>query len=216
MTDFAYPLILADPPWRYGFSRSRRKGIERHYATMTLAQICALNVPAVAARDCVLFLWATAPKLRDAFQVLDAWGFTYKTNDIWLKEGRKGMGYYTRVRHELLLIATRGNPRTPAPKCRPDSVMVEKPREHSRKPEASYARIDAMYPDDARRVIGTGAYAHMARLYLFADNLRPGWDSWGDGIITNPALTDALLAPRDPDAPAIRRPRPRARRHLLT
>ena len=102
--------MLADPPWRYEvYSRETglNKAAENHYSTMTPDQIMALDVPSIAAKDGILFVWATAPLLQQAFRVIEAWGFDYKTNLVWVKD-RIGTGHWFRFRHEHLLVATRG------------------------------------------------------------------------------------------------------------
>ena len=96
-----YSVIYADPPWRYSFSKSHTRDIENQYPTLTVEEIAALSIP--AAKEAVLYLWATAPKLREALHVMDAWGFEYKTHSIWDKE-ILGMGYWFRGQHELLLV----------------------------------------------------------------------------------------------------------------
>ena len=162
-----YPVIYADPPWRYEHSRTDNRQIENHYPTMDLAQICALPVSDVAAPDAVLFLWATSPKLAESMQVIEAWGFTYRTCMVWDKEVI-GMGYYARQQHELLLIATRGNLPTPKPANRPPSVVqVRRSTKHSEKPAEFYTLIESMYPE-------------YARIELFARNARQGWAVWGN------------------------------------
>ena len=161
-----YPVIYADPPWLYDFTLSETRAIENHYPTMTLDEICALPVSGVAASDAVLFLWATSPKLPEAFRVLEAWGFTYKTCMVWVKD-KIGMGYYARQKHELLLIATRGNIPTPAPSDRPPSVIEATRLEHSAKPIEFYEAIERMYPT-------------LERLELFSRSPRHGWAVWGN------------------------------------
>lgn len=163
-----YDVIYADPPWRYDYARTNSRKVENHYPTMTVPQICAVDVAAMAADPCVLFLWATAPKLEEALTVMRAWGFSYRTNAVWDK-GRFGMGYYFRGQHEHLLIGTRGKPRTPDPANRIASVLREPRGRHSQKPIAAYEAIERMYPN-ARR------------LELFARIRRDGWDAWGDEI----------------------------------
>jgi len=107
-----YGVIFADPPWRFE-PRSRITGMDRaadnHYPTMTLAELCAMKVP--AAPDCALFLWATVPMLPQALQVMEAWGFNYRSHFVWLKPragNQEGTGYWNRNAHELLLVGTRG------------------------------------------------------------------------------------------------------------
>lgn len=163
-----YDVVLADPPWRYDFSRSKSRRVENQYPTMTEMQISALPVRKVAAKNSTLFLWVPAPKLVLGIMVLENWGFLYKTNIVWDKQVI-GMGYYARGQHEHLLIGTRGKPRVPLPASRRPSVLKERRGKHSRKPQVAYELIEAGWP--------------LARkLELFARELRPGWDSWGDEI----------------------------------
>jgi N6-adenosine-specific RNA methylase IME4 len=162
------PVVLADPPWRYeqGTVRVAADAIENHYPTMALDDIKALDVPAAA--DAALFLWAPSPKLPEALEVLNAWGFTYRTCAVWVKD-RIGMGYYFRQRHELLLVGIRGNLPVPAEGSRPDSV-IEAPRlAHSQKPPVVHDLIDAMYPG-------------IPKVELFARIQRPGWYCWGNEV----------------------------------
>lgn len=162
-------LIYADPPWRYDANSSPAdRAIENQYPTMTLEDICALDVP--AAQDAALYLWTTAPKLQEGMTVMDAWGFSYRTCAVWVKD-RIGLGYYFRVRHELLLVGRRGDMPTPAPEDRSDSV-IEAPRgEHSEKPTTVYELLERMYPN-------------AQRLEMFARRARLGWDTWGNEIVT--------------------------------
>ncbi len=160
-----YPVLLCDPPWRYEHIETESRAIENQYPTMTHDELCALPVADAALDDCVLFLWATSPKLGEAFALLDAWGFNYRTCAVWDKE-KIGMGYYFRQQHELLLVAVRGNPMTPAPADRPSSVIRVARGIHSEKPIEVYELIESMYPD-------------FSRLELFARSAREGWNAWG-------------------------------------
>lgn len=163
-----YNLILSDPPWRYEHVKTESRAIENHYPTMTLEDICALPVAELADDDAVLFLWATSPKLAEAMQVIEAWGFEYRTCMVWVKD-KIGMGHYARQRHELLLIARRGSPGVPLPADREDSV-IEAPRgQHSEKPLAAYEAIERMYP-------------FATKVEIFARNTRDGWSSWGNEV----------------------------------
>jgi N6-adenosine-specific RNA methylase IME4 len=161
-----HPIIYADPPWRYEHAESATREIENQYPTMELDEICALPVAEVCTDDAVLFLWATSPKLAEALRVVEAWGFTYRTCMVWDKE-RIGMGYYARQQHELLLIATKGEPPAPPPEARPASVIREPRGGHSRKPECFYEIIERMY-------------GPLAKLELFCRTPRPGWKVWGN------------------------------------
>jgi N6-adenosine-specific RNA methylase IME4 len=138
-----YPVIYADPPWRYEHAKTESRAIENHYPTMSLKDICDLPVSDLATDDAVLFLWTTSPKLEEAMQVIAAWGFTYRTSMVWIKD-KIGMGYYARSRHELLLIATRGSIPVPETRARFDSVLIAPRQEHSAKPAEMYSRIESM------------------------------------------------------------------------
>ena len=172
-SDRRYAVIYADPPWDFEVY-NEESGIERaaanHYSTMSLDEICALPIPSLASPAAALFMWTTVPHLRESFQVLDAWGFEYKTNIVWVKD-KIGLGYFVRNQHELLLIATRGDMPTPLSANRPSSVITAPRREHSRKPDEAYALIERMYPE-------------LPRIELFARQTRPGWARWGNEVET--------------------------------
>jgi N6-adenosine-specific RNA methylase IME4 len=159
-----FDLIYADPPWQLGSAGSSGSP-EQHYPTMPTPDIAGLAIP--AAEDAVLLMWAVTSLMPDALEVIDAWGFTYKSGFVWVKPSI-GPGNYVRNRHELLLIATRGNYPPPLPKHRPDSV-VEAPRgRHSEKPKCFYERLEQMWPN-------------ATKLELFArGKARPGWTAWGN------------------------------------
>jgi N6-adenosine-specific RNA methylase IME4 len=173
-------VIYADPPWRWE-TWSREAGLDRapeaHYDTMTVAEVAALNVRAIAADDAIVFLWTTAPLILEMPAVLDAWGFTYKTNLAWVK-GRPATGYWLRGKHEHLLIATRGAIPAPLPGTQGESTIealaeetdVEAPATgHSVKPVAAAEMIERWYPD-------------VPKIELFCRGpARPGWDPpWGN------------------------------------
>lgn len=161
-----FNIILADPPWRYEHSVSTSREIENQYPTMSLDEICALPVQQISFDDCVLFLWATSPKLTEAIKVMEAWGFTYRTNMVWVKD-KIGMGYYARQQHEILLIGAKGELPTPEPSNRPSSVIRGERTEHSAKPEEFYRIIEIMYPE-------------FRKVELFCRTPQEGWYSWGN------------------------------------
>jgi N6-adenosine-specific RNA methylase IME4 len=167
-TERPVPILLADPPWQYEHVNVASYAPENHYPTMTLDDICAPPVKDAATPDAVLFLWAPAPKLAEAFRVIDAWGFNYRTHLVWRKD-RVGMGYYARPQHENLLIAMKGDLPVPAPENRPPSVVDAERRAHSQKPDVFYRIIEAMYPEFEKRE-------------LFARQVRPGWLAWGNQV----------------------------------
>jgi N6-adenosine-specific RNA methylase IME4 len=135
---------------------------------MSLEALCSMVDPVSDAttEDCVLFLWATSPKLAEAIELIAAWRFTYRTSMVWIKD-KIGMGYWARQQHELLLIATKGNPPTPSPRDRPTSVIQAARGAHSVKPLAFYEAIERMFPT-------------LPRLELFARAPRDGWQRWGN------------------------------------
>lgn len=176
-----YGVIYADPPW--SFKTYSEKGLGRSaaawYDCLDLPVIKALPVAELAADDCVLLLWVTDPFLRKGFEVLDAWGFEYKTIGFyWAKTAIDtkfiddmipvdhitfpiGTGYWTRANPEQCLLATRGKPKPQAHDVR--RLVIAPRREHSQKPDEIYARIERLC---------TGPYVE-----LFARNARPGWDT---------------------------------------
>jgi N6-adenosine-specific RNA methylase IME4 len=158
-----YEVIYADPPWRYEHASTPNRAIENQYPTMPLAELFFLQVPAAEAS--VLFLWATSPKLAEAIQLIDAWGFSYRSCAVWVKPSI-GLGYYFRQRHEMLLVARRGDYPVPVQSARPDSVIEAARGGHSQKPEIVYEFIERMYPC-------------ANRIELFARQAREGWDRWG-------------------------------------
>ena len=161
-----YPVIYLDPPWRYEHAESVSREIENQYPTMSLDEIKAMPINDIAFDDCIMFMWATSPKLHEAFQVLEAWGFSYRTCAVWDKQ-KIGMGYYFRQQHELLLVAVKGSPTTPAPADRPSSVFSYPRGQHSAKPHEVYEVIEAMYPT-------------LPKLELFCRTPRKGWGVWGN------------------------------------
>lgn len=162
-----YRVVYADPPWSYGNTQPDYHTEQRdHYPVMSLADICALPVRAILEDDAVLFLWVTSPILEEAFEVINAWGFSYKSSFIWDKVAHN-MGHYNSVRHELLLVCTRGSC-TPDVRKLFDSVVTQERAEHSRKPAIFYDIIETLYP-------------HGARVELFArGETRQGWAAFGN------------------------------------
>lgn len=168
-----YDLVYTDPPWRYDFSPSTETSIEVQYPTMSLEDIKAIQVP--AADDCILLLWATAPKLLEALEVMKAWGFTYKTQAVWDKL-ITGIGYWFRGQHEILLLGTKGSPSPPIPTLRTSSVFKEHRRGHSKKPACVKEWINKSFPN-------------LTKLEMFARGKPQGWDAWGlevDGKLGEP------------------------------
>lgn len=169
MSEEKFDVILADPPWRYEHPISKSRAIENHYPTMSLDEIKEFRIP--AEDNAVLFLWCPVPILAKGIEVIDAWGFVYRTAMVWVKD-RIGMGYYVRSRAELLLIAVKGKPQVPLPKNRPDSIINAPRKKHSAKPVILYRIIEEMYPN-ARYI------------ELFARNKREDWAALGNEVPTS-------------------------------
>jgi N6-adenosine-specific RNA methylase IME4 len=174
----SYGTILADPPWQ--FSNRTGKMAPEHrrlsrYPTLTLQAIKAIPVAAVAAAQSHLYLWVPNAILREGLEVMEAWGFQYKTNLIWHKirkdggpDGR-GVGFYFRNTTEMVLFGVRGQLRTRASGRTQVNIIKTQKREHSRKPDELYAIIEACSP---------GPF-----LELFARGQRANWDQWGNEVL---------------------------------
>lgn len=170
LPDKKYGVIYADPPWRFE-PWSRETGMDRsadnYYPTSVLPDIVDLNVPSIAAGDCVLFLWVTAPMLPQAICLMDAWGFAYRSHCVWAKD-RIGTGYWFRNKHELLLIGVRGNIPAPAMGTQWPSLIEAQVGAHSVKPECFLEMIEAYFPS-------------LPKIELFRrGGARLGWNSWGN------------------------------------
>jgi N6-adenosine-specific RNA methylase IME4 len=162
-----YRILYADPPWKYGDQLTENYGPTRyHYPSMTISELCALPIRDLTDENAVLFLWVTSPILPEAFDVVRTWGFLYKASFVWDKI-KHNMGHYNSVRHEFLLVCTKGS-------CLPDnnklhdSVISIERTEHSKKPSEFRELIDQMY-------------THGKRLELFARGDCPeSWHRWGN------------------------------------
>ena len=170
-----YGVILADPPWSWKSWSKKGEGrsASNHYSVMEQSDIRSLPVADCASDDCVLFLWSLSSMLGDALQLLDAWDFTYKTvGFVWVKQNQQssslfmGLGYHTRQNAELCLLGTRGKPKRISGGVH--QIIMSPRREHSRKPDEVYGRIEQLYP---------GPY-----LEMFSRTSRPGGDAWGNEV----------------------------------
>lgn len=168
--------ILADPPWQFtnrtGKMAPEHKRLSR-YSTMTTDEICALPIGDYGADVSHLYLWVPNALLPQGLQVLQAWGFNYKSNIVWYKTRKdggpdgRGVGFYFRNVTELLLFGVKGkNARTREAGRRQVNIIPVRKREHSRKPDEAYDIIEACSP---------GPY-----LELFARGTRKGWTAWGN------------------------------------
>jgi N6-adenosine-specific RNA methylase IME4 len=186
-----YRVIYADPPWTFATYSRKGKGrsAEAYYDCMSLAEIKALPVADWAADDCVLLLWTTDPLLPLAFDVIGSWGFTCKTVGFyWAKLNKSaskpvsddrsfftGLGFWTRANPEICLLATRGHPRRRSANVK--KLILSPRREHSRKPDEAYQRIEAL--------------CHGPYLEMFARSAQPGWD-----VLSEKGLSASPITPR--------------------
>ncbi|MBA7471401.1 hypothetical protein ES707_06707 [subsurface metagenome] len=162
-----FNVIYADPPWQYS-NTGFRESPAWHYPTMSIEDICALPVQSLVEEKAILFLWTTSAFLREGLAVCEAWGFDYKTTFVWIKNRGPRCGWYTRSKHELMFVATRGEGMYPV--IRPDSYFEAKVRGYTQKPDLVYSLIESMYP---------GPY-----IELFATQEKQGWNNWGYKCVT--------------------------------
>jgi len=163
-----YNVLYADPPWRYDFGFDIHGAADRHYHTMTIEELCELPIADLSEDNAVLFIWVTSPKLFDAKEVIDAWGFTYKTSFIWDKI-KHVMGHYNSVRHEFLLVCVKGSFPKQNNTLHDSVISIERSDEHSEKPEYFRHLIEEMYPNSKK-------------IELFARKRVDGWDAWGNEL----------------------------------
>jgi N6-adenosine-specific RNA methylase IME4 len=172
-----FRVIYADPPWKYNDVRNlpgyADTAAEDDYPTQSIEDLCAFPVREIVAENAVLFLWATSPLLECSFRVINAWGFTYKASFVWDKI-RHNVGHYNSVRHEFLLIGTRGQCTPDVPRLFDSVQSIERIGRHSEKPEEFRQIIDTLYPDGNR-------------LELFRRGGIPkGWQAWGNEVGLGP------------------------------
>ena len=176
-----YQVIYADPAWQYdntnGFGEGPN-GAALHYDVMSCQEICNLPIHSISDKNCVLFLWATVPLMPEAFKVMEAWGFKYKTMLTWRKVNSLGLGFWFRGQTEHLLIGTKGEV-----KCfhsQKPNVIQSKVQKHSEKPRQFRALVE-----EVTKGIGP-------KIELFARERIEGWDSWGNQLPTTMQVCLAL------------------------
>ena len=172
-----YNIIYADPAWSYktwSAKGKEKKSPENHYHCMCIEDIYNLPVQDIADDDCILFIWVTYPLLKEGLQTINEWGFTYKTCGFsWIKKNKKsdslfwGLGYWTRANNEICLLATKGKPKRLSKGVH--QVVLDKIKEHSRKPDCVRDRIVELCGD-------------LPRIELFAREKTEGWDVWGNEV----------------------------------
>lgn len=174
-TENKYGIIYADPPWRYDNPKNNDPAMGGiTYPTMSLEDICNMPIHNIASKNCILFLWATMPKLREALEVIKAWGFNYKTCAFcWVKQSPSGNGIYSGLGHwtngnaELCLLATKGAPKRVSKNVK--QIVLAPRGRHSAKPPEVRDRIVQLIGD-------------MSRIELFAREEPEGWDCFGNEI----------------------------------
>lgn len=173
-----YQIIYADPPWSYsdklGSNTAKMGACEYHYNTLSITDICNLPVVDICAKDCILFLWVTMPKLNEVQKVITAWEFKYKTVAFtWIKLNPKagtvfkGIGRWVQGNSELVLLATKGKPQRISKSV--SQIVMAKRGKHSVKPNIVRDKIVELMGD-------------LPRIELFARQKVDGWDSWGDEV----------------------------------
>lgn len=176
-----FNILYADPPWKY--ERNKVQGAaERHYSTMSIEQLCALDVEKITDENCTLFLWSTFPFLPEALRLIKAWGFTYKTTAfVWLKQNRKnknwffGLGFWTRGNAEICLLATKGKPKRKSAKV--SQLIISPIDKHSKKPDIVREKIVELMGD-------------LPRIELFARQTTPGWEVFGNEVKSSITLSE--------------------------
>ena len=171
-----YGVIYADPPWSFKTysDKGKDRSPEKHYSVMSFKDICNMPINKITNDNSVLLMWVIDPLLDKAFEVINAWGFKYKTVGFtWAKTNRTrpgyftGLGYWTRCNPEMCLLATKGKPKRVSKSVA--QLVIDQRREHSRKPDRIRNDIIELCGD-------------LPRIELFAREKVDGWDSWGNEV----------------------------------
>lgn len=165
--------IYADPPWKYG-NQGTRAATDNHYGTIKWEEIAAYPIEKLAAESAHLHLWTTSSFLRQAFEIIDAWGFEYKSSFVWVKP-EMGIGNYWRLSHEFMLLGVRGS--CPFLDRSQESWLRQSRTTHSAKPDKVRQMVELVSPGP--------------RLELFARTITDGWTAWGNEIERN-LFTEAV------------------------
>lgn len=179
-----YNIIYADPPWSYRDKRNKHPrlcgGAAAHYSTMPVDEIMTIDVQSIADTNCMLFMWVTFPCLQEGLDTIAAWGFKYKTVAFsWLKTNSRngkpffGIGYYTKSNVEVCLLGVKGKPIKVSNSV--SSVIISPRMRHSVKPNEARDRIVQLC-------------GNIPRIELFAREITPGWDVWGNEVLCSNGL----------------------------
>ena len=169
-----YNIIYADPPWNFKVWSDKGAAKSPKYDIMTIDDIKKLPIKDIADKNCILFIWVTYPLLKEGIETIESWNFNYKTCGFsWIKKNKKadslfwGLGYWTRANNEICLLATKGKPKRVSRGVH--QVLMDKIREHSRKPDCVRDRIVELCGD-------------LPRIELFARQRTKGWDVYGNEV----------------------------------
>ena len=188
MREKKYQIIYADPPWKYRQGKSMgtnfQGAADAQYACMDYKDICKLPIEKISDKDSIIFLWATFPQLREALEVIKAWGFEYKTvGFVWIKVNPNqplkeffGIGYYTKSNAEICLLGTKGNAHKLVKSNSISQVIATPKLRHSEKPQQARDKIIQLVGD-------------LPRIELFARQKTEGWDVWGNEVKSDIDLT---------------------------
>ncbi len=178
-----YQIIYADPPWFYDFGKSSSRFIESQYDTLTIKELCELPIKDISEDNSVLLIWITFPKLESVFEVINAWGFSYRTILFnWIKTYNSGdifmgCGYYTRSNPEICLLAKKGKG-LKSISHNINSVVISPYTGHSKKPPIIRQKIVELFGDLPRIEL----FARPPKDRLFEDDSYKGWDLWGNEV----------------------------------
>ena len=176
--DKKYNIIYADPPWTFKNYHDKKSSsnASHHYSCMSLQEIKSLSINNLTDDNCVLFMWCTDPLLDSQLEVINAWGFTFKTVGFyWIKENKnkinsiywKGTGYWTRANPEICILATKGKPKRISGNV--EKLTFATRDVHSKKPNIIRDKIVQLCGD-------------LPRIELFARQRHEGWDVWGNEV----------------------------------
>jgi len=188
-----YQIIYADPPWEYGrgvwqvyrpCNKGEKRFINDFYPTIKIKDLKNINVKDISDKDCALFIWVTYSHLKEGLDLIESWGFKYKTVAfIWIKESNRGkvlcnIGAWTMGNSEMCLIATKGN-MLKFKKNNCIRQLVEAVRTgHSKKPPIIRENIVKLFGDLPRIEL----FARPPKDRLFEDESYKGWDVWGNEV----------------------------------
>ena len=181
-----YQIIYADPPWSFtAWSNKAQRHVSKEYPTMTFKEINELPVAGITQDNAALFLWITLPNLPACLDTMKRWGFEYKTCAFnWIKtypfSGKVffGMGYYTRSNSELCLLGIKGKPLFRESHSI-SQILTSPVEKHSKKPDITRGKIVELFGD-------------IPRIELFARQETPGWDCWGNELVADQPLLQAV------------------------